>query len=503
HFESLVSIAAGESRRHLTGVETFKLYDTYGFPADLTRLMAEERNMTVDMAGFEREMEQQRNRSRAGAATVDMSETAAPETRKISGTHSEFVGYDVFETEGAVVVTVLDTGVVLSRTPFYAESGGQIGDTGWLVSEEGAEYRIVDTVKRDGGILHKLDPQDMRPLLPGTQVAARIDTERRRAIMRNHTATHLLHAALRNVLGTHVHQRGSEVADDRLRFDFTHFSSVAPEELDTVERTVNENIWANAQVQWFETDLEEARNMGAMALFTEKYGDRVRVVRIGDVSLELCGGSHLRATGEIGLFRIVRESGIAAGERRIEALTGEAAYRAIKHDTRTLDEVAALLKTDPGEVTRRAGALNDRIRELEREVRRLQSESARNWLDDILAKTVMIGDITVAASRVDCPDTDALRAMGDAVRARLPGEAVGALFSVIGERPVCIAVVTDAGISNRGLHAGTLARDIAAIMGGGGGGKAHMAQAGGKDISSMDAALSRVPEVVSTHLQQG
>jgi alanyl-tRNA synthetase len=505
HFGEIAGRLMAEGRREISGAEAFRLYDTYGFPVDLTRLLAEEQGVTVDLAGFEREMDRQRSRSKTGAAVGGAADTpafrTAPALADPGGAHSEFVGYRTFEVPDAVVVASDGASVVLSRTPFYAESGGQVGDTGWLVTAQGDPYRIVDTVKQGGVILHRRDPADARPLAPGTAVSARVDADRRRAVMRNHTATHLLHAALRAVLGVHVHQRGSEVAPDRLRFDFSHVSPVGPEELDAVERMVNERIWEDLPVDWFETSLAEAKAAGAMALFTEKYGERVRVVRIDGVSLELCGGTHLRATGEIGSFRLVRESGVAAGERRLEAVTGEAAYRAMKEDIRTLREVAAALRSDPGEVVRRAEALQERVRELEREIRRLSSQTARGWLEDMLSRATQTDGVTVAAARVDSVDVDTLRAMGDTVRERLPGAAVGVLFAVVDERPLSITVVTDAAISAYRLHAGSLARDIAALMGGGGGGKAHMAQAGGKDPSRINDALARVPEVVRAHLK--
>ena len=503
HFEAVAATMSQEGRQEISGSEAFKLYDTFGFPVDLTQLIAEERNRTVDLAGFDREMTQQRQRSRTGAVINQLAgsdETLLP-LSKLTGEHSVFVGYQSFEEPATVVVATDGVKVALSSTPFYAESGGQVGDTGWLTTEEGAAYRIVDTVKQGSAIVHQRDPQDIRPLGVGTRVVAKIDEERRCAIMRNHTATHLLHSALRKVLGSHVHQRGSEVAPDRLRFDFAHLTAVTPEELDLVERMVNERVWEDLQVDWFETDLTEARRMGAMALFTEKYGARVRVVRIGDVSLELCGGAHLKATGEIGSFRLLRESSVAAGERRIEAVTGEAAYQAMKLDARTLREIALALKSEPSEAIRRIDQLNERVRELEREVKRLQGESAGNWIDALLERADQISGVTVAATQVAATNSDALRDMGDALRKKLTDAAVGVLFTIINERPGCLVIVTDEAISGYSLHAGKLAQELAAILGGGGGGKAHMAQAGGKDSTKIEEALASVAPIVRSHLR--
>ena len=350
--------------------------------------------------------------------------------------------------------------------------------------------------------LHRRDPEDGRPLQPGMTVAAAIDVQRRQSIMRNHTATHLLHAALRNVLGDHVHQTGSLVAPDRLRFDFSHFSAVTKDEMDEIEHFVNRQIWADVKVDWSITALDEAKQMGAMALFGEKYGNEVRVVKIGDASLELCGGTHLNATGETGLFRLLRESSVASGVRRIEALTGEAAYRTIKQDERALKDLAGILNTtEAHEAVHRAEALQSRIRDLEREVKRMSSASKQDWLDHMLSVSQRIGEITVASAQVESPDVDTLRAMADTVRGKLPDAAVGVLFSVINDRPLVITVVTDKAISGHRLAAGRLAKEIAAVIGGGGGGKAHMAQAGGKDASAIPEAMQRVPEIVREHLQ--
>ncbi len=509
-FDGMVERAEAEGRREIRGEEAFRLYDTYGFPLDLTQLMAGERSLTVDLAGFEAEMEEQRTRSRAGGKAVDARATGAAgrATGTSSGTSSgaasgptRFVGYETLSASRTSVVACANGDVVLAETPFYAESGGQVGDTGWLETEAGDRIAVLDATRDGDIVIHRCDPDGASGLEPGMAVAAHVDQARRQSITRNHTATHLLHAVLREILGAHVEQRGSVVDPDRLRFDFAHFGAVARDELDAIERTVNELIWRNIGVEWFETDLEDARSRGAMALFTEKYDDRVRVVRIGDVSMELCGGTHLGATGGIGMFRLVRESGIAAGERRIEALTGTAAYEAVKRDEGLIAGTAEALRCEPDDLAKRAGDLNARVRELERHVRELSTDSARNWIDDLIGAAVDAGGVSVAAGRVACPDIDTLRAMGDTVRERLAGAAVGILFASFDERPVCIVVVTDAAISGHGLHAGRLARDVAAFIGGGGGGKAHMAQAGGKDASRIDEAVEQAPGVVGKHLR--
>ncbi len=497
-FEDIVDRAGAEGRNEIRGEEAFKLYDTYGFPVDLTQLMAEEKDMIVDMAGFEAEMAQQRERSikaRSTSGTPSVTADVRVENPTV------FHGYDTLTVEEAEVVTVEGGSVFLTRTPFYGESGGQVGDTGWLETESGDRIAVLDTTRDGDTIIHHCDPDSASGLESGMTVTARVDAARRRSIMRNHTATHLLHAVLRETLGAHVEQRGSVVAPDRLRFDFSHFSAVTPEERNAIERRVNELVWENIGVEPFETDLEDARRQGAMMLFTEKYPDRVRVVRIGEASLELCGGTHLAATGEIGLFRLVRESGIAAGVRRVEALTGSGAYEAVKRDEGLVAGAADALKSEPEDLVKRAGDLTERVRELERHVRDLSSDSARNWVDDMINRAVEVDGVAVAAARVDSPDMDTLRAMGDTLRERLAGAAVGVLFASFDERPVCIVVVTDEAISGNGLNAGRLARDVAAFIGGGGGGKAHMAQAGGKDASRIDEAVEQAPGVVTKHLR--
>ncbi len=497
-FEDIVDRAGAEGRNEIRGEEAFKLYDTYGFPVDLTQLMAEEKDMIVDMAGFEAEMEKQRERSikaRSTSGTPSVTADVRVENPTV------FHGYDTLTVEDAEVVTVEGGSVFLTRTPFYGESGGQVGDTGWLETESGDRIAVLDTTRDGDTIIHHCDPDSASGLESGMTVTARVDAARRRSIMRNHTATHLLHAVLRETLGAHVEQRGSVVAPDRLRFDFSHFSAVTPEERNAIERRVNELVWENIGVEPFETDLEDARRQGAMMLFTEKYPDRVRVVRIGEASLELCGGTHLGASGEIGLFRLVRESGIAAGVRRVEALTGAGVFEAVKRDEGLVAGAAEALKSEPEDLVKRAGDLTERVRELERHVRDLSSDSARNWVDDMINRAVEVDGVAVAAARVDSPDMDTLRAMGDTLRERLAGAAVGVLFASFDERPVCIVVVTDEAISGNGLNAGRLARDVAAFIGGGGGGKAHMAQAGGKDASRIDEAVEQTPEVVTKHLR--
>ena len=505
-FGEMADQADAEGRREIRGDEAFKLYDTFGFPLDLTQLMAGEKGLSVDLAGFETEMTQQRARSRTGGKKTENAGTTSPGQTTAGGdlasdVPTEFVGDETLTVDRTRVEAYENGSIVLASTPFYGESGGQVGDTGWMETESGDQIEVRDTTRNGDTIIHHCDPENTPRLEPGMAVAAQVDAARRQSIRRNHTSTHMLHAVLREILGAHVEQRGSVVAPDRLRFDFAHFKPVDPDELNAIERRVNELIWENIAVEPFETDLEDARSQGAMALFTEKYADRVRVVRIGDVSLELCGGTHLGATGEIGLFRLVRESGISAGVRRVEALTGAGAYETVKRDEGLVAGAAEALKSEPEDLVKRAGDLNARVRELERHIKEMGRSSAQNWADELVGGAVDTDGVSVAAGRVECPDNDTLRAMGDTLRARLSGAAVGVLFSSFEDRPACIVVVTDGAISGRGLHAGRLARDVAAFIGGGGGGKAHMAQAGGKDASRIDEAVTRAAGVVENHLR--
>ena len=518
-FEDIVVKAGAEGRNEIRGEEAFKLYDTYGFPVDLTRLMAEEKDMNVDMAGFESQMEGQRERSIKARTTAGTHSVSAGSPSVTAGSPSvsagspsvapdvqvehptAFLGYAKLAVEDAEVIAAEGGSAVLTETPFYGESGGQVGDTGWLETESGDRIAVLDTTREGGTVIHHCDPDSAADLAPGMTVTARVDAARRQAIKRNHTATHLLHAVLRETLGAHVEQRGSVVAPDRLRFDFSHFSAVTPEERNVIERRVNELVWENIGVEPFETDLEDARRQGAMALFTEKYEDRVRVVRIGEASLELCGGTHLGATGEIGLFRLVRESGIAAGVRRVEAVTGAGAYETVKRDEGLVAGASEALRSEPEDLVKRAGSLTARIRDLERHIREMGRSTSQHWADEIIGGAEDADGVAVVVGRVDCPDMDTLRAMGDTLRERLAGAAVGVLFTCFEERPVCIVVVTDGAIFGRGLHAGRLARDVAAFIGGGGGGKPHMAQAGGKDASRIDEAVQKAPGVVQQHLR--
>ncbi len=491
--------------RTIPGELVFRLYDTYGFPTDLLRDVALERGLELDLAGFEREMARQRERARA--ASRFETDYAAPAA--LEGCTSEFVGYERLEEEATVVKLLKDGreverlglgeegAVILDRTPFYAESGGQVGDRGWITADGGAEFEVRDT-QRVGGAHAHLGVVRAGALAVGQRVRARVDEAARRATALNHSATHLLHAALRRVLGPHVQQKGSLVAPDRLRFDFSHDAPLTREQIEAVERLVNEQIRRNAEVRAEVRPYEEAVAAGAMALFGEKYGDEVRVLSIGDFSVELCGGTHVRRAGDIGLFKIVSESGVAAGVRRIEAVTGERALRWVEENEERLQRVAELLRGRPEEADEKLRQLLERQRRLERELERLRQRLAAGGAGDLAAHVVEVEGVKVLAARLDGADAKALRSAVDQWKARL-GSAVVVLGTAGEDGKVRLAAGVTDDLTGR-LKAGELVNEVAARVGGRGGGRADFAQAGGTDAARLDEALAAVPGLVRARL---
>ena len=510
-FEQLAPAATTQGstalRGTIAGEDAFRLYDTYGFPIDLTELMARERGYTVDIAGFEQALEAQRRQSREERRSRDitmavdaLADPASWERASGSMTlaESRFVGYDVIEIETqAVAVRRLPEGrvaVVLRETPFYAESGGQISDMGEIL---GDGWRVeVDEVRKVGGANAAVGT------LSGEfrfgRALARVPSDRRRDTERNHTATHLLHAALREVLGEHAHQAGSLVTPDRLRFDFTHHGPVKPEQLAAIEEWVNRGIWLDADLVFEQRPYADAVASGAMALFGEKYGDVVRVVTIPGLSMELCGGTHARNTGQIALCKIVSESGVAAGVRRIEALTGPRAYAYVRDTEQRLHRVAELVRAPADGVERRVESLLEERRALQRRL----DEAMRGGGDQLaplLARAERANGARIVAGVVNANDVKELQAMGDALREQL-GSGVAVLGSSFADgRTTLLGVVTD-DLRARGVRADQLIRDIAAVAGGKGGGKAHMAQAGVPDAARLPAAIEQAPGIVRAAL---
>jgi len=479
----------------VSGKDAFRLYDTYGFPFDLTELMAEERGYEVDTPGFEVALEAQRERSRRdrmkSGAAGDAEEWSEGWEEISEGTQRiVFYDRDEVRTEVLAIRRRDDRlSLVLREHPFYAESGGQVSDRGVV---EGDGWRLdVEEVRRAGDRVAISGPVS-GSFEPG-DVVARVDPARRET-ERHHTATHLLHAALREVLGTHVHQQGSLVAPDRLRFDFAHNAPLSDEEIATVEDRVNGWIRDNAPVTASQMGYREALDHGAMALFSDKYGDEVRVIDVADVSMELCGGTHVRSTGQIALFRIVSESGVAAGVRRIEAVAGAAAYRRMREDEERLRAAAELLRTRMENVPARVEALLEEQRALAADLRRAREEGSRDVVGELLGGAGEEEGVRTVAAEVTVSDAEELRAMGDRLRERL-GLGVGVLSADLGEKRALLAVASDEAIS-RGIRADALVREVAALAGGRGGGKAHMAQAGVGDAERIPDALRQVPEIV-------
>jgi len=496
--------AKGETE--VPGDVIFKLYDTFGFPVDIVQDVVRDKEMTLDMTGFDRNMEKQREQSRSVASFARISD--AYKNLSATGFKPEFTGYRTVEDDARVTLMVKDgqeareaaagdaVEVVTDKTPFYGESGGQVGDTGVIAGENGLEIRVEDTVKDPTGLtIHK------GKVLAGTvktsdPVTLKVDRKSRGATALNHTATHILHYALRKVLGDHVKQAGSLVAPDRFRFDFTHFSQPTTEELYEIERIVNERVRLNVPVEIAEMDAEEAFQSGATALFEEKYGDRVRVISLGDFSKELCGGTHTRATGDIGLFRIVGETSIAAGVRRIEALTGEKAYDYTQENDRILHAAAGKLREKPQALEDRLDKLLTRQKSLEKEVDALKAKMATMTSadgGDEVKKTV--GGVSVLIKKVNVDKPAALRDLADKFKQKV-GSGVVVLGAPAGEKVLLIAVVTD-DLTDR-FHAGNIVKEVAAVVGGGGGGRPDMAQAGGARPEKLDEALEKAYSVVES-----
>ncbi|MDA1773643.1 alanine--tRNA ligase [Bacillus cereus] len=502
----VITKAKEEKTTVISGVDAFRLYDTYGFPIELTEEYAEEAGMTVDHEGFENEMEKQRERARAARQDVDSMQVQGGVLGEVK-VASEFVGYGTVATESNVVALVkngeytdsLQAGeegqLMLDVTPFYAESGGQIADRGYLLAD-GVKVLVKDVQKAPNGQnLHKVVVEE-GTLTKDAAVKAIIDTKNRSSVVKNHTATHLLHQALKDVLGTHVNQAGSLVTSERLRFDFSHFGQVQADELEKIERMVNEKIWESIDVEISQKAIEEAKEMGAMALFGEKYGDVVRVVQVGDYSLELCGGCHVDNTASIGIFKIVAESGIGAGTRRIEAVTGKSAYELMNDQVGLLKEAAGKMKTNPKDILTRVDGLFAEVKQLQKENESLAAKLSNIEAGNLTDSVMTVDGVNVLAAKVNVADMNNLRTMMDDLKNKLES-AVVVLASVNDDKVNILAGVTKDLIS-QGYHAGKLVKEVASRCGGGGGGRPDMAQAGGKNPAQVEEALAFVQEYVKS-----
>ncbi|RUL67220.1 alanine--tRNA ligase [Dyella dinghuensis] len=499
---------ASKSGRTIPGEDAFRLYDTYGFPVDLTADIARERGLTVDMAGFEQSMAQQRERARAASRFEAKGQMPAELASQLKPT--EFLGYHTLSAQGSKVVGIVRAGkqidqlangeegfVILDRTPFYAESGGQVGDTGTLSNGSG-EFDVGDTLKMGGVFFgHAGRWHGSQPLRTGDSVDTSVDASRRQATVLNHSATHLLHAALRQVLGTHVTQKGSLVAPDRLRFDFSHFKPVSREELATIEALVNDEVRRNAEAEVRQMAYDDAIDFGAMALFGEKYGDEVRVLKMGDFSTELCGGTHVSRTGDIGLFKIVSEAGVASGVRRIEAVTGAGALAYVADEERRLGELSAMLSSSGDDVTEKLRQLLDRQKKLERELESMRAKAAGSMTGDLANTARDVGGIKVVAARVEGLDAKALRDGVDQLKQQLTN-CVVLLAGASDGRVSLVAGVN--GSATGKIKAGDVVAYVANQIDGKGGGRPDMAQGGGVDKPQLPDILNGAVEWIGKQL---
>ncbi len=496
-----------EGQTVMSGEKSFRLYDTYGFPIDLTKEILEEEGFGLDENAFAEEMKQQKQRARAarGESTFMGADENIYNQLDVN-METIFAGYDIKEVADANIIALVtndavaqnacvgdDVSVFLDKTPFYAESGGQVGDHGSIQTQTGI-VEITDCIKVVGGKIAHIGVVKEGSIIVGDTACAKIDMALRMATSRNHSATHLLQKALRTVLGTHVEQAGSYVSAERLRFDFTHFTALTEQELKEVEDIVNEKIFESLEINTCQKSIEDARQMGAMALFGEKYGDVVRVVTMGDFSIELCGGAHLTNTAQVGTFKIISENGIAAGVRRIEALTGTEALKYYQSQEEQIKQICKAVKANAENVVYRVEQVVSEQKESAKEIEKLKSKLAGGAVEEILSQKQQINDIAVICANIKDADANTLKTMGDQLKIKL-GSGVVVLASGKGDKVNLIAMATD-DVVKKGIHAGNIVKAAAACCGGGGGGRPNMAQAGGKDASKIEQALQKAKEVI-------
>jgi len=509
--DEYISELKSGSKTVLSGDKAFKLYDTYGFPIELTQEALEDLEMTVDIEGFNKEMKEQKERARAARGESNFMGAEDTIVNKLPlDLKIEFLGYETLQAEAEITHLVIDeefvsdleTGsegiIVTDKTPFYAEMGGQIGDTG-TISNENFTAEVIDCKKNvSGKTLHFIKVIEGRVNVSDT-VTLKVDESRRNSVKRNHTATHLLNAALIKVLGSHVHQSGSFVDNERLRFDFNHFEPVAEESLLSIEKIVNDEIMKAAKVETIEMSLDEARESGAIALFDDKYKDSVRVVSVGGFSKELCGGTHASNSGEIGLFKILSESGIAAGIRRIEAITGMNSYNYLNEKENLLKEIGSSLKCAEKDIKHKLQQQNGELKEKDKEILAMKSKMSLGYEDEILKNVVEVKGVKVYSGELIDVDGEALRELADRIRDKVVTGVVVLGSSVEGK--VQFVAMADKDTIKKGIHCGKIVKEIAQITGGGGGGRPDMAQAGGNDPEKLAKALSAVPSTIEKFLK--
>lgn len=495
----VIQTVKSENKDTLNGKDIFKLYDTYGFPVELTEEVAEEEGLKVDHAGFEKEMEGQRQRARSARSKESSMGVQSAVLTDIK-VESEFVGYADLETSAKLLVLlaneeIVDTlsegsaQLIFDQTPFYAEMGGQVADHGTIMDESGTVVAQVENVQKapNGQFLHTV--QVVGPLKEGATYTLAVDKKMRNRILKNHTATHLLHRALKDTLGEHANQAGSLVAPGHLRFDFTHFGQVTPEELTKMEAIVNEKIWAAMPVETIETDIDTAKNMGAMALFGEKYGREVRVVNIAGYSIELCGGTHVSNTEDIGIFKIISESGIGAGVRRIEAVTSKEAYEWMNEEEKQLKTVAGIVKSPQlKEVVAKTEQLQQQLREVQKENEQLAGKLANQQAEDVFKEIQEVNGTTYIAAKVNVKDMNQLRQLADQWKQKTISDVL--VLATAQDDKVSLLAAMSKEANAKGLKAGDLIKAIAPKVGGGGGGRPDMAQAGGKNPAGIPEALA-------------
>ncbi len=494
-FDELIKRLKKDNLKVIPGEDVFKLYDTFGFPVDLTNIMAREKGFTIDEEGFNELMKLQQKRGREASreklASINISADDLDSFELTERASSEFTGYDELKSKGKIIGYKKDKDndlIILDRTPFYVEAGGQIDDKGQLIIE-GKNFPVIDVTKIENKTIHVVENEKKALITPGQDVIAQVDEKRRWDIMRNHSATHFLHAALRKVLGNHVHQAGSFVGPDRLRFDFTHFAKLSESEIKEIESMVNEQLRRNLPNQYHRNiPFEEAKKMGALMFFGDKYGDRVNVVQFGDFTMEFCGGTHVKNSSEIGLFKIISESSIASGVRRIEAVTGRGVEDYIETQLNKIKESEE-----------RAALLLEEKKKLEKDFSELKLKEKLGQVDDILKKPVPVANITVYKGEVNADSMDELKSFGDELRNKTK-KSVGVIISRIEDKLGIVCVVNDDLLQGTKLNAGKIVGSLAKIAGGGGGGKPHLATAGGRDVSKIPEVLREVEKTVQSFL---
>lgn len=491
-FDKIVETLESQKEKIISGDDVFKLYDTFGFPVDLTAVMAKEKGFAIDEKRFNELMNEQKDRARKSTkskiAGTNVVENFLELINLENINKTEFTGYNELKSEAKVLTSVKNNGttlVILDKSPFYVESGGQTNDEGKLIIN-GKEYNIAGLVKKENRIIHIIENEEAE-IKEGADVTAEVDASRRWAIMRNHSATHFLHSALRKVLGNHVQQSGSYVGPDRLRFDFTHFQKLSDAEINEIEKIVNEQIRRNLDLSHHkDTPFEDAKKMGALMFFGDKYGDKVNVVQFGDSTLEFCGGTHVKNSSQIGLLKIVSESSIASGIRRIEAVTGTGVEEFIQN------QVASIKNQEL-----RINELLEEKKKLEKELAELKLQGKLGGIDNIISAGIEIDGIKIFKGKIEASNMDELKSMGDELREKMKSNAVGMLISIIDEDKVgIVCVVSDDLIKDKKISAGKIVGSVAKILGGGGGGRPHLATAGGKDISKIDEALESFDELI-------